>query len=75
MSYNRAWGLVQALNEGFGEPLVTSSRGGAAQGGATLTEAGKFVLAGYRNMQRNTRAAIEADLGAIRQRFDMSCKR
>src|SRR6185503_9873088 len=28
MSYKRAWGLVQALNEGFGAPLVETSRGG-----------------------------------------------
>ena len=37
MSYKRAWGLVQALNSGFGVLLVESSRGGATQGGATLT--------------------------------------
>ena len=30
MSYKRAWGLVQALNAGFGIALVESSRGGAA---------------------------------------------
>ena len=29
MSYKRAWSLVQALNEGWGSPLVETSRGGA----------------------------------------------
>jgi molybdate transport system regulatory protein len=71
MSYKRAWGLVQALNEGFGVSLVESSRGGATQGGAQLTEAGRFVLEHYRTMQDKTRAAISEDLAALRQKFDM----
>src|SRR5690606_39419927 len=33
MSYKRAWDLVQALNTGFGAPLVETERGGAGQGG------------------------------------------
>lgn len=75
MSYKRAWGLVQALNEGFGRPLVESSRGGATQGGAQLTEAGHFVLARYRAMQANTRAAIADDVAVLRLKFDMSAKK
>jgi molybdate transport system regulatory protein len=71
MSYKRAWGLVQALNEGFGVALVESSRGGASQGGAQLTEAGRFVLASYRSMQDKTRTAIADDVAALRQKFDM----
>ncbi|MGB3339041.1 MAG: LysR family transcriptional regulator [Devosia sp.] len=71
MSYKRAWGLVQALNEGFGVSLVESSRGGATQGGAQLTEAGRFVLEHYRTMQDKTRAAISEDLAALRRKFDM----
>lgn len=72
MSYKRAWGLVQALNEGFGTLLVESSRGGAAQGGAQLTEAGRTVLAHYRDMQRKTRDAIADDVTALRSFFDIS---
>ncbi|MDN5849239.1 MAG: winged helix-turn-helix domain-containing protein [Nitrococcus sp.] len=75
MSYKRAWGLVQALNVGFGEPLVESTRGGAVQGGAVLTDAGRFVLRQYRHIQQKTRTAIKADVDALRQRFDMSAKR
>ena len=44
MSYKRAWSLVQVLNEGWGQPLVEASRGGAGQGGASLTADGAFVL-------------------------------
>ncbi|KRA55399.1 winged helix-turn-helix domain-containing protein [Devosia sp. Root635] len=72
MSYKRAWGLVQALNEGFGQALVESSRGGASQGGAQLTGAGRVVLERYRAMQDKTRAAIADDVAALRQTFDMS---
>ena len=65
MSYKRAWSLVQALNDGFGVPLVETSRGGSAQGGASLTEAGKAVLAHYRAMQQQAASAIGPDFAAI----------
>ena len=64
MSYKRAWGLVQALNEGFGAPLVEASRGGKEQG-AGLTAAGREVLERYRGMQAATRAAIARDVEAL----------
>lgn len=66
MSYKRAWGLVQALNEGFGAPLVVSSRGGAAQGGAQLTPLGQAVLERYRAMEGKVQGAIAADVTALR---------
>ncbi|SEQ33224.1 molybdate transport system regulatory protein [Devosia sp. YR412] len=69
MSYKRAWGLVQALNEGFGQALVESSRGGPTQGGAQLTDAGKSVVAHYRQMQDRTRVAIAEDVAALRDMF------
>jgi molybdate transport system regulatory protein len=66
MSYKRAWGLVQALNEGFGRPLVETARGGAGQGGAQLTALGQEVLARYRAMEKATEAAIAADVAALK---------
>ncbi|MDB5585240.1 MAG: LysR family transcriptional regulator [Devosia sp.] len=75
MSYKRAWGLVQALNEGFGMVLVETSRGGSGQGGALLTEAGQLVLTHYRSMQERTREAIAEDVSALRQLIDMSGKK
>jgi molybdate transport system regulatory protein len=64
MSYKRAWMLVQALNDGFGAPLVEASRGGNAQG-ASLTAAGREVLERYRGMQEATRRAIARDVDAL----------
>jgi molybdate transport system regulatory protein len=65
MSYKRAWSLVQALNQGFGRPLVETARGGSGQGGATLTPFGREVLSRYRHMQATTREAIAADIAAL----------
>lgn len=69
MSYKRAWGLVQALNEGFGAPLVETNRGGAGQGGAVLTALGQEVLAAYRAMQARAESAIAGDVTALRKRI------
>jgi len=65
MSYKRAWSLVQALNEGFGAPLVATSRGGSAQGGAQLTPLGRATLDFYRSMQARADEAVAADLDAL----------
>lgn len=75
MSYKRAWSLVQALNDGWGSALVETSRGGAGQGGASLTADGDFVLQRYRAMQAATRDAIAADVLAVARRRDMSGKK
>jgi len=72
MSYKRAWSLVQALNEGWGGPLVETSRGGAGQGGASLTVDGAFVLERYRKMQGAAGDAIAGDVAAISKRLDLS---
>lgn len=71
MSYKRAWGLVQALNDGFGTPLVETSRGGVAQGGAVLTALGEAVLSRYRHMEAATRDAIADDLAELQKLIDM----
>ena len=68
MSYKRAWSLVQALNEGWGAPLVATARGGAGQGGASLTGDGAFVLARYRAMQEKAQSAIASDVAAMKKR-------
>jgi molybdate transport system regulatory protein len=75
MSYKRAWGLVQGLNDGWGRALVETTRGGAGQGGASLTTDGEFVLARYRAMQQATRDAIASEVTAVTRRLDMSRKK
>lgn len=67
MSYKRAWSLVQSLNEGLGAPVVETSRGGAGQGGAQLTDLGREVLTRYRAMQEKAALAIAEDVAALRR--------
>ena len=47
MSYRRAWLLVHTMNECFNAPLVDAVKGGAAGGGARLTQTGREVLDAY----------------------------
>lgn len=67
MSYKRAWLLVETMNRCFKAPLVETSRGGKAHGGAVLTPAGEEVLALYRHMERLTDEAIAREIKALRQ--------
>ncbi|WP_439574186.1 winged helix-turn-helix domain-containing protein [Phreatobacter sp.] len=67
MSYKRAWLLVETMNAMFAEPLVTSSKGGRAGGGAELTALGQQVLGCYRRVEARTRADGAADLAWLDQ--------
>jgi molybdate transport system regulatory protein len=58
MSYMRAWNLVRTMNAAFRSPLVQKERGGAEQGGASLTERGERILALYRRMEEKAAKAI-----------------
>ena len=62
MSYKRAWYLIDTMNQYFSEPLVASTKGGKAGGGAVLTATGKTVLAAYREAEREASSAAEAAL-------------
>ncbi len=58
MSYRRAWMLVDSMNEHFRAPLVDTRRGGAARGGAIVTELGRQVLSLYERMQQDAERAV-----------------
>jgi molybdate transport system regulatory protein len=62
MSYRRAWQLVEALNETYREPVVTTAIGGTRGGGAQVTAFGERLVASYRAMEDKASAAIAADL-------------
>ena len=51
MSYRRAWLLVDEMNRCWAERLVETRSGGGEASGARLTEAGRKVLAAYRQLQ------------------------
>jgi molybdate transport system regulatory protein len=50
-SYRRAWMLVDAMNRRWPQPLVRTAVGGKRGGGTQLTEYGRIVLRGYRDLQ------------------------
>jgi molybdate transport system regulatory protein len=52
MSYRQAWLLLHSLAETFGDPLVETSTGGRAGGGARLTATGRLVVTSYRALER-----------------------
>ncbi|WP_375465848.1 winged helix-turn-helix domain-containing protein [uncultured Methylobacterium sp.] len=57
MSYRRAWMLVEAINTGFGRPVVEAQIGGRSGGGARLSPFGIEVVAQYRAIERAATAA------------------
>jgi molybdate transport system regulatory protein len=67
MSYSRAWGLVEQMNHQFREPLVDSTKGGAARGGAALTALGEDVLKRYRRLEESAARVAAPDLAALRR--------
>ncbi|WP_267425691.1 winged helix-turn-helix domain-containing protein [Methylobacterium sp. GC_Met_2] len=52
MSYRRAWMLIEAMNSGFGQPVVEAQIGGKAGGGARLSALGADLVAHYRAIER-----------------------
>lgn len=65
MSYKRAWSLVETLNGIFRAPVVVTARGGAAGGGARLTDTGRSVLAHYRAIEARLAEGSRDDLAAL----------
>lgn len=65
MSYKRAWDLVDALNKLIGHAVVEARPGGYRGGGATLTDAGRNLVADYRAIERAAQRAAEPRLAAL----------
>ena len=68
MSYRRAWDLVDALNTLVGSAVVDASTGGYRGGGATLTDAGRSLVADYRAIERAAQRAAQPRLTALLRR-------
>lgn len=65
MSYRKAWLLIQEMQETFGGDVVITATGGAAGGGASLTERGAMLLAGYRRIEEQASRAAQAEMRAL----------
>src|SRR3984893_4609535 len=67
-SYNRAWLLLDSMNQAFTERVVTAAPGGAGGGGATLTAFGAEVLERYRRISERASATAADDVAALGRR-------
>ena len=52
VNYRRAWFLLETLSKPIGKPVVITSKGGAAGGGAHLSESGRAILDAYEECVR-----------------------
>ena len=68
MSYNRAWVLLDSINQAFTEPVVTAAPGGAGGGGANLTPFGAEVLERYNRIVDHAATNAVDDLAALARR-------
>jgi molybdate transport system regulatory protein len=64
-AYRRAWLLVDAMNTGWAEPLVTTAAGGKRGGGTVVTEYGRGVLAAYRDVQLQVEHTLDQARGTF----------
>ena len=62
MSYRKAWGLIDNINNDFLEPLVIKTTGGKGGGGALLSSYGREILTKYLDMEKKANVSIASDL-------------
>jgi molybdate transport system regulatory protein len=67
MSYRRAWLLLEAMNEGFDQPVATTSAGGRRGGGTVVTDFGRQLVTGYRRMESKVQSLAAAQLREVAQ--------
>jgi molybdate transport system regulatory protein len=74
MAYRHAWELIDDMNQCFRSPVVKTSSGGRAGGGAALTPFGEEVVRRFRTMEKAAREAMAPDLGALERQVAESTR-
>lgn len=67
LSYRRAWLMVDTMNRCFRDPLVTTSKGGTARGGAALTPLGKVVQQRFRTLETSLERSANKDISFLQK--------
>ena len=70
MSFRQGWLLLKAIEEMFGQPVITTQRGGSRGGGSALTEFGRRVIASYRQLERASASAAQGELAILERAID-----
>ncbi len=65
MSYRHAWLLLQAVEDTFGAPVISTATGGAKGGGAKLTELGRSLVTRYRAIENQAAKATAGELSEL----------
>jgi len=65
MSYRRAWLLVEETNRCLVRPAVQTASGGKDGGGTSLTPLGIELVRRYRELERQTGAAVNRNLKSL----------
>ncbi|MGR3724602.1 LysR family transcriptional regulator [Abyssibius alkaniclasticus] len=68
LGYRRAWFLLETLQRCFAEPLLETSRGGAAAGGSRLTPLGGELVARFQAHEEAVNAAAQPLLDWLESR-------
>lgn len=67
MSYKKAWGLVNSMNNTFNEPLVVGVAGGMNGGGSALSSSGKRLVKMYRQIELENREFLVNKLKSLNE--------
>ncbi|HEY8491523.1 MAG TPA: LysR family transcriptional regulator [Dehalococcoidia bacterium] len=65
LSYRRAWGKVREIERNLGVTLVESEAGGRGGGGSRLTEAGRLLVARFREFERRVQGDLAREFREV----------
>ncbi len=71
INYRRAWFLLETMNTALGRPTAQTTKGGAAGGGATLTDTGRAVIAAYENCLKETEKITRKPLEQLHKKLSL----
>lgn len=69
MAYSNAWTTLRSCEEALGVPLLDRKSGGQSGGSSALTEPGKRLLEGYRDMEARLKCECDSLIEALGKNF------
>ena len=69
MSYQKAWKMVQAMNNASGKDFVLRTSGGKGGGGTILTDEGKKAISLYDKLNANCQDYLDTEFEKLKKEF------